>query len=158
MNVTFCCPQCSQSVRTDFAAGAAAIHCPACGIKLPVKDGHLHGDQVQHCLICPSEELFTRKDFSQRLGVTIVLIGFAISTWAWFNYYIYVSYGVLFVTALVDIVLYLTMGECLNCYRCHAVYRGTDIAPHKVFDLATHERYRQLNARLTPSQGTSHSR
>ena len=41
------------------------------------------------------------------------------------------------------------MGESLTCYRCHAQYRGThEIERHGGFDLETHERYRQMAARL----------
>ena len=41
------------------------------------------------------------------------------------------------------------MGESLTCYRCGAQYRGfEEIEIHGGFDLETHERYRQLAARM----------
>ena len=59
------------------------------------------------------------------------------------------TFAILFVTALVDLVLYIVMGESLTCYRCHAQYRGfEEIELHGGFDLETHERYRQMAARM----------
>jgi hypothetical protein len=99
--------------------------------------------------VCPSSELFARKDFPQRLGVALVIIGFVGSSIAWFNYQVLLTFTILFVTALVDLVLYIVMGESLTCYRCHAQYRGfEEIERHGGFDLETHERYRQMAARL----------
>jgi hypothetical protein len=74
---------------------------------------------------------------------------------AWNYYYIYLTFGILFATALVDLVLFMIVGDCLNCYRCGAQYRGVvGLKNHPVFDLATHERYRQEAARLGPAQGS----
>jgi hypothetical protein len=99
--------------------------------------------------VCPSTELYARKDFPQRLGVGLVVAGFIGSSIAWANYQVLWSFAILFGTALIDLVLYLVMGESLTCYRCHAQYRGCEqIERHGGFDLDTHERYRQLAARL----------
>jgi len=107
------------------------------------------GDRIERCLVCPSSELFARKDFPQKLGVALVVIGFVASSVAWANYQVFWTFAILFATALVDLVLYLVMGESLTCYRCHAQYRGAqEIERHGGFDLETHERYRQLAARL----------
>ena len=48
------------------------------------------------------------------------------------------------------------MGESLTCYRCHAQYRGfEEIERHGGFDLETHERYRQMAARMKDDQTLS---
>ena len=67
---------------------------------------------------------FARKDFPQRLGVGIVVVGFAAScvTWAW--QLLVPTFAILFATAAVDVLLYFLMPECLTCYRCGARYRG----------------------------------
>jgi hypothetical protein len=81
--------------------------------------------------------------------VALVVIGFVGSSIAWFNYQVLLTFGILFATALVDLVLYIVMGESLTCYRCHSQYRGfEEIERHGAFDLETHERYRQMAARL----------
>jgi hypothetical protein len=108
------------------------------------------GRQIHRCLVCPSSELYARKDFPQRLGLALVIGGFIGSSIAWANYQVLWSFAILFGTALVDLALYLVMGESLTCYRCHAQYRGfEEIERHGGFDLETHERHRQMAARLS---------
>jgi hypothetical protein len=151
MNVTYRCPQCSHTVRAEITRDS--LCCPDCAASTAVP-AEAWDDQgrLTRCLVCPSVDLFIRKDFPQRLGLTIVVAGFALSFVTWYFYWVYLTFAVLFATAAVDMVLYAVMGESLVCYRCGAQYRN---APgqemHGGFELATHERYRQLAARLEPS-------
>jgi DNA-directed RNA polymerase subunit RPC12/RpoP len=148
MNVTYRCPACEQTVRTAFTAASAELACPECASKLTVPVGAVLDERIERCLVCPSTDLFARKDFPQKLGVALVIFGFVASSIAWANYQVFWTFAILFATALVDLVLYLVMGESLTCYRCHAQYRGArEIERHGGFDLETHERYRQLAAR-----------
>ena len=56
-------------------------------------------------------------------------------------------------TALVDVLLFVLVGETLVCYRCGAEYRDLDsMAAHGPFSLETHERYRQQAARLAQAR------
>ncbi len=55
-----------------------------------------------------------RKDFPQRLGVAIVVTGFIASSIAWSQYMTLLTFGILFATALIDVVLYLIVGEALD--------------------------------------------
>ena len=58
------------------------------------------------------------------------------------------TFGILFATAIIDVVLYSLVGDALMCYRCFAQYRGQDkYEEHGPFNLETHERYRQAAAR-----------
>lgn len=149
MNVTYRCPACKTTVRTAFTAASTELGCPQCSRQLKIPDGAVSDERIERCLVCPSTELFARKDFPQKLGVALVVIGFVASSVAWANYQVFWTFAILFATALVDLVLYLVMGESLTCYRCHAQYRGArEIERHGGFDLETHERYRQLAARL----------
>jgi hypothetical protein len=105
--------------------------------------------KLSSCLICGGQELFIRKDFPQRLGVTIVILGFAASCVAWYFQWIITTFGILFGTAFVDVALYAVMGNVLECYRCHAQYRRIPrLDEHDAFNLETYERHRQLAARL----------
>jgi hypothetical protein len=98
--------------------------------------------------VCPSSELFARKDFPQRLGVGIVVVGFAASCVTWGMRLLVPTFAILFATALIDVLLYLLMPECLTCYRCGARYRGDGVTDdHGGFDLETHEKHRQGLAR-----------
>jgi uncharacterized protein YbaR (Trm112 family) len=154
MNVTFRCPGCQQQGRAQFDATTSEIACPACNSTWPVPEGAVTQTRVLRCLICPSAELFIRKDFSQTLGVLIVAVGFVISSVFWYYRMPYWTYGVLFATALIDVVLYLVVGNVLHCYRCQAQYRGVPgLDNHESFNLETHEKHRQQQIRLKQHVG-----
>jgi len=161
MRITYACPACDATVSHDGVESARSVACPQCGevVELPADavawinaaggaaDPGTGLPTLRRCLVCPGTELFARKDFPQRLGVGIVVAGFAAScvTWAW--QLLVPTFAILFGTALVDVLLYLLMPECLTCYRCGARYRGAG-GPHGGFDLETHERHRQQRIRL----------
>jgi hypothetical protein len=108
----------------------------------------LDSDRLDRCLVCPSSDLFVRKDFPQRLGVAIVVGGFLASSIAWYFHMVLTTFGILFASAFLDVCLYLVMGNVLECYRCHAQYRDVaQLETHPAFDLETHERYRQAAQR-----------
>jgi hypothetical protein len=148
MNVTFACPQCEQTVRSPLSAEASEIACSDCHTRVTTPRGALEGGQLRRCVVCPSTDLYVRKDFPQRLGVTLVVIGFAASCVAWYFYAVYWTFGILFATAFVDVLLYVVCGEALQCYRCGAIYRDVEgIEDHGTFSLDVHERHRQQAAR-----------
>jgi DNA-directed RNA polymerase subunit RPC12/RpoP len=149
MNVTFACPSCEASVSVDFDDTTTSLACPQCGSRTAVPVDALADGEPVRCLVCPSTDLFVRKDFPQRLGVAVVIFGCLASSVAWYFYRVYLTFGILFAIAAIDVLLYLTVGESLTCYRCHAEYRGLrGLKRHGAFELATHERYRQQAARL----------
>ena len=161
MRITYACPACHATVTHDGADRGGELACPQCAAVVPVPadaiawigpDGGAAAAgsgrlRLRRCMVCPGTELFARKDFPQRLGVGIVVAGFAAScvTWAW--QLLVPTFAILFGTALIDVLLYLLMPECLTCYRCAARYRGAG-GPHGGFDLETHERHRQQRIRL----------
>jgi hypothetical protein len=149
MNVTFRCPKCDQTAAAEFGPQSREIACSNCDEKWPVAAGVVSEERLSQCLICPGTELFARKDFSQPLGVAIVVVGIVASSVFWAYHMPYWTYGVLFATALIDVVLYLTVGNVLQCYRCQAQYRGVPgLESHGGFDLETHEKHRQQRLRL----------
>jgi DNA-directed RNA polymerase subunit RPC12/RpoP len=149
MNVTYSCPGCGRTVRELISAESSSLDCPHCRQQIAIPSGAIEGRRIHRCLACPSRELYARKDFPQRLGVALVALGFVGSSIAWANYQVLWSFAILFGTALVDLLLYIVMGESLTCYRCGAQYRGfEEIELHGGFDLETHERHRQMAARM----------
>ena len=149
MNVTYKCPRCDAATRREVSADSAPIACSRCGLEIEIPAGAVADGRLHRCLVCPSTELFVRKDFPQRLGVALVVLGFVGSSIAWAYYQVFWTFAILFLTALVDLVLYVVMGESLTCYRCGAQYRGAEqMEAHGPFKLETHERYRQMAARL----------
>jgi hypothetical protein len=149
MNVTFCCPHCDQDSRVDVAESARSLKCPYCAATIKFPDGAWSGGQLKRCVVCPSTDLFLRKDFPQSVGVGVVAFGIVSSTIAYYFGMIYLTFGLLFACAAIDFVLYYVVGQALVCYRCHAHYRMLlGLEGHTPFNLETHERYRQEAARL----------
>lgn len=149
MQVTYSCPKCDTAVRSYADLDAGQMNCPACGVAIEFPAGGIKDGQLHKCLVCPCQDLFLRKDFPQRVGVTIVVIGFAASCVAWYFYNVWLTFALLFGCAAIDLLLYFSVGEVLTCYRCGALYRGmSDLKNHRPFDLETHERFRQQAARL----------
>jgi NAD-dependent SIR2 family protein deacetylase len=137
-------------VRQPFDAATRALGCPHCGQEIQAPPGSVEGDRVKRCLACPSNDLYVRKDFPQRLGVLIVAVGVIGSSIAWYYENLPWTFGILFVTALVDLALFAVVGSALMCYRCGAQYRGVaEMESHGQFNLETHEKYRQMAARLS---------
>jgi DNA-directed RNA polymerase subunit RPC12/RpoP len=156
MHVTYACQACTNAVRQDFDESTTALSCPYCQqqIKLPV--GAVEGRRILRCLVCPSYDLYVRKDFPQRLGVLLVTIGIIGSSIAWYYTSLAWTFGILFATALADLLLFMLVGNALMCYRCGAQYRGVaEMESHGPFNLETHEKYRQLAARTTTSPRAS---
>ena len=148
MNLTYSCPQCERATRSDVTTSEQPVICNACGHELPLPQG-LDCEEVDQCLVCGGSELFIRKDFNQRLGLFCIFAGIVASSVTYFLHMRFATYGILAATAAVDFLLYYCVGNLLECYRCHAEYRGlVGLDGHNHFDLEVHERYRQQAARL----------
>lgn len=147
--ITFSCPDCSGLLQASFEEDSVATTCPACSSQRSLLKPDIQGGYLQRCIACPSTELFIRKDFPQRLGVTVVVLGVIVSSLFWANHQVIATFAVLLLTALIDLVLYLTMGNVLECYRCHAQYRGLPgFDDYDQFDLEAYEKHRQQALRL----------
>src|SRR6266516_528445 len=116
MDVTYNCAGCSRAVREPVSSEMSALNCPHCHQQTGIPSDAIEGNRINRCLVCPSRELFARKDFPQRLGVALVVLGFVGSSIAWANYHVLWTFAILFATALVDLLLYIVMGESLTCY------------------------------------------
>jgi hypothetical protein len=155
MKVTYRCPRCQHSNRQDFQ-GQGTLQCGACQARIEAPADALVDGKLTRCLACPSTDLFVRKMFPQRVGLAIVTLGFIASSIAWYYAEVYLTFGILFATALVDVVLFAVMGNGLVCYRCGAEYRDCEqVEGHAPFNLETHERYRQQAARLGAGGATA---
>lgn len=151
MRLTFVCPECERTQPVAIEVGGDVV-CPGCGWRRAAMPEQWLGGQLQQCLVCGCGELFLRKNFSQRLGVAIVAAAAVSSLIAWGFHLRFTAYGILFGAALLDLVVYCCVGNLLQCYRCHAEYRGlSGLDQHAAFSLETHERYRQQRIRLQAS-------
>ncbi len=124
MNITFTCPLCSQDVRRDVAGPRPRHRVPGLPSGDPAPPGAIDHGRLTRCLVCPSTDLFVRKDFSAAAGGRP---GGAGGWWgssvAWGFGRPIATFAILFATALVDVVLYLIVPNALMCYRCGAQYR-----------------------------------
>jgi hypothetical protein len=157
MRITYACPACGTTVTHDHVETLQRLACPACQATLPIPGDAVAGSEsggagpfrLRRCLVCPSTEFFRRKDFPQRLGVGIVVAGLAASCVAWGMRELVATFAILFGTALLDVVLYFVVPECLTCYRCAARYSGDGVVESfGSFNLETHEKHRQSSARI----------
>ncbi|MCC7086079.1 MAG: hypothetical protein IT427_13840 [Pirellulales bacterium] len=159
MNVTYSCPKCESINQAEIGDDATAMSCSHCEHTLQIPPGALNDGKVTRCLACPSADLFVRKDFPQRLGVTLVTIGLLGSSVAWAYGYLYWTFGILFASALVDLLLYALVPNALMCYHCGAMYRGVrNMEEHGSFSLEVHERHRQQKIRLAELQHAQSAR
>lgn len=100
--------------------------------------------QLQQCPACGCRDLFVRKDFPQKLGLTIVVIAAAafMALAAWRQHF-WLGALVLVVAVLIDASLYLFVPKITVCYRCRAEFRDRPVNPaHEGFELAIGEKYR----------------
>lgn len=154
MNIVCACPACQIGIYQTSVEDASSIICPACGHSVAVPQGAIQVSEknaqprLNRCLVCPSTELFVRKNFPQRLGIAIVVVGLAMSSVAWGYRDVFWTFGILFSTALLDVILFFVVPDCLTCYRCGARYTDTvGMSEFGNFNLETHEKYRQQAAR-----------
>jgi hypothetical protein len=132
--IAFRCPKCAA----EATAGADGHGlCSACGTatELPVSPSLRDERLVDRCPACDGAELYVQRDFNQKMGLLIVVIGGALAP---FTPY----YSSLFVAGLVDAALYAVLPEITICYRCQAHFRGFRRNPrHNPFDLHIAEQY-----------------
>src|SRR5690606_13639499 len=153
MKVQYRCDVCQHTSRSPVDVEGHCVVCEHCGAKIQFPAEAIRDGDIQRCLICPSTELFIRKDFSQRLGGAIIIAGFIASSIALAYHRSVLSLAILIGTALLDAAVYLFVGNVLTCYRCHCEYR--DMAQsdrHSGIRLEVHERYRQQAARLAEAE------
>lgn len=149
MNIVYRCPDCDATVSLSLSPEATAFACPACQKKRELPPQSWRDNKLQRCVVCPCDDVFVRKDFSQNLGIAIVVFGFVVSSVFWYYRLPIGAYATLFATALLDFGLYMVCGNLLECYRCHAQYRDLPgLEDYEPFDLETHEKHRQQVARL----------
>jgi hypothetical protein len=150
MKVTYACPHCHATTHAPLDEQTSSIACTRCAHATAIPEGAIEGENLHRCVVCPSKELFARKNFPQRVGVAIVVVGFALSFVTWGYRWVLPTFAILFATAAIDLILYFFMGNVLECYRCQARYAGGEnLDDHGPFDLEVHERYRQEKIRLS---------
>jgi hypothetical protein len=139
MRVIAHCPKCDAGLPVDGAEAPESIRCGRCGhvLVLTFTDA-VRGDAgVDSCPVCRGADFYIRKDFDPKLGLTVVVIGAAISAiFYWFGEDL-MAYSILAGAALIDLIVYTRLGDVTVCYRCHSEFRGKYRRTASHFDLHT---------------------
>ena len=101
-------------------------------------------EYLKKCPQCGCSDLFIRKDFPQKIGLSIVIIaGIVFLALASSRQHFYIGVLVLLVAAVIDAALYWFVPKITVCYRCRGEFRDVPINPeHEGFELAIGEKYR----------------
>jgi DNA-directed RNA polymerase subunit RPC12/RpoP len=132
--IAFACPACGGEAVCGLDGQG---RCRACGseARLDVPEATRQARVVERCPACGSPLLYVQRDFNQKVGLGIVVVGAILAPFTPF-------YSSLIVAALVDAGLYALLPEITVCYRCHAHFRGFARNPrHQAFDLHLAEQY-----------------
>ncbi len=132
--IAFACPSCGGEATTSLDGDGSCTRCEE-SPRLDIPDKLREKRVVERCTACGNTQLYVQRDFNQRAGLVIVVIGAALAP---FTPY----YSSLFVAAAIDAVLYMVLPEITVCYRCQAHFRGFDKNPEQeAFDLHIAEQY-----------------
>jgi len=132
--IAFACGGCGREALSGLDGRG---RCPRCGAtrSLPLSPSLRDERVVDRCPACDGEQLYVQRDFNQKAGLAIVIVGAALAP---FTPY----YASLFAAAALDAVLYALLPEITVCYRCQAHFRGFRRNPkHAAFDLHLAEQY-----------------
>ena len=146
--VQFACPSCEDEFicRLDEEVTGEVPVCPGCRLTFTGSAMALSKDRpIDECYICGNREFYVQKDFNRQLGflivVTSALVVFIVMA-LWGHL---VGIGCLFLLALVDMLIYQTLGSVTVCYLCQSVYRNLPRnREHQIFYLGSEEKYKRL--------------
>src|SRR5207249_202791 len=110
---------------------------PIMMIVRPIFESVRAGRRVDRCPVCNGADFYGRKDFDPKMGLTIIIIGIAISGgFYWFKRDL-MAYSILAAATLIDLMIYQRLKDLSVCYRCHTEFRGPEAQPAPAFDLHT---------------------
>lgn len=139
MQVIARCPKCDAGLPVNAAEAPESIKCGGCGqeLALAFSEGLRTDTRVDACPVCAGPDLYIRKDFDPKVGLTVVIIGGLISAvFYWFDEDL-IAYGILAFAVVVDLVVYGRLVDITVCYRCHSEFRGKYQRTAPYFDLHT---------------------
>jgi len=151
MDIIAKCPKCDASLPVRAAEVPPAIACGRCGRTIAFSPSEVvrNDTEVDRCPVCAGREFYIRKDFDPKVGLTVVIIGAAISAGFYWLGMDLVAYAILACAVLADLVVYRRLGDVTVCYRCHAEFRGEYRRTASAFDLHTADVLEQEYERRT---------
>jgi hypothetical protein len=132
--IAYACAACGLEATGGLDGEGRCAHCGAMRA-LTVTDELRASRIVEACPACGNGLLYVQRDFNQKVGLGVVVLGAALAPFTPF-------YSSLFVAAAVDAGLYALLPDVIVCYRCQAHLRGFARNPsHHAFDLHLAEQY-----------------
>ncbi len=132
--IAFRCPACGGEAEAGLDGAGRCLACRA-DAPLAIPESLRATRVVERCPACDGTQLYVQRDFNQKAGLAIVVLGALLAPFTPF-------YSSLFVAAIVDAALYALLPEITVCYRCHAHFRRFERNPaHHGFDLHLAEQY-----------------
>jgi hypothetical protein len=128
--ISFVCDRCDRAIHQVLDASLESIACPGCGRghDVRVEPAALASRLLRRCLRCGLERLYVQKDFNRKVGLGVFVAAAILSVPTW---------GLsLLAATLVDMTLYVVLGDVALCYGCRTQHRGFQRNPaHGPFDL-----------------------
>src|SRR5437879_3651486 len=121
MQILAKCPKCDAGLPVTASEAPSAIVCGRCGREIPlaITEAERRDTAVDRCPVCAGADFYIRKDFDPKVGLTVIIVGAAISAgFYWFGRDL-IAYGILAGAALIDLVVYRRLNDVTVCYRCH---------------------------------------
>ena len=132
--IAFACASCGNETTVGVDGRGPCRHCAA-PVRLEVPAALRATRIIEACPACGNGLLYVQRDFNQKVGLGVVILGAVLAPFTPF-------YSSLFVAAAVDAGLYALLPDVTVCYRCHAHMRGFARNPaHHAFDLHLAEQY-----------------
>ena len=132
--IAYACASCGREATGGLDGQGRCAHCGATR-SLGVADALRASRIVEACPACGNALLYVQRDFNQKVGLAVVVVGAALAPFTPF-------YSSLFVAAAVDAGLYALLPDVTVCYRCQAHLRGFARNPrHHAFDQHLAEQY-----------------
>lgn len=139
MNLRCPCPHCHQPIQIDLQWPGQEPQCPHCDKALfqNATQAFIQNKKLDQCPLCGASHLFRRKDFNQKLGLGMIVLGVVGA---------YFTYGIsLLIVTLIDWFLFRRVGELGSCYQCQAEFRKSSLIQSlDPFDLEISDYYRNL--------------
>lgn len=131
------CADCGWKQRVAAAGLPTETRCPRCSRTTPLawSESVAADREIDVCPVCEEGDFFTHKDLNRNMGLALVITVALISMTFLYYEQDLVAYGVLFVFAIVDLIIYQMLTFVTICYRCHTELRGDYERTAPYFDL-----------------------
>jgi len=142
VNIQVSCPHCQHTVTTELKWPLSDLFCASCNqLVFPhLTDSLKNQKKLEQCPACGASHLYRRKDFNQRLGIFLIVLGISLA---------YFTYGIsLLAVTLLDFFLFRRVQEVGICYSCEAQFRNSPLVEAlEPFDLELFDYYKNLKER-----------